>query len=69
VTGIAGPGGGTPEKPVGLIYIALAAADGVWAERHVWTDDHGRARDRWENKALSAEAVLGLLRRYLEGWL
>jgi PncC family amidohydrolase len=69
VTGIAGPGGGTPEKPVGLIYIALAAADGVWAERHVWTDDHGGARDRWENKALSAEAVLGLLRRYLEGWL
>jgi PncC family amidohydrolase len=63
VTGIAGPDGGTPEKPVGLVYIALAAPDGEWAERHVW---HG---NRWENKAHSADAVLDLLRRYLEGRL
>lgn len=69
VTGIAGPDGGTPEKPVGLVYIALAARDGVWAERHVWGSDRGAQLDRWENKALSAEAVLDLLRRYLEGRL
>jgi PncC family amidohydrolase len=69
VTGIAGPGGGTPEKPVGLVYVALAAPDGVWAERYVWEGDRGDSLDRWENKALSAEAVLGLLRRYLEGQL
>ncbi|MBN1954708.1 MAG: nicotinamide-nucleotide amidohydrolase family protein [Anaerolineae bacterium] len=61
VTGIAGPGGGTPEKPVGLVYVALAAADGEWVERHVWPGD------RQANKAASAEAVLDLLRRYLEG--
>jgi PncC family amidohydrolase len=63
VTGIAGPIGGTPEKPVGLVYIALVAPDGEWVERHVWTGD------RVENKARSADAALDLLRRYLEGQL
>jgi len=63
VTGVAGPDGGTPEKPVGLVYVGLAAPDGVWVARHLWPGD------RWENKAASAEAVLDLLRRYLEGAL
>jgi len=63
VTGIAGPGGGLPEKPVGLVYVALAAPEGEWAERHVW------GGDRRENKEYSAEAALDLLRRYLEGQL
>ena len=61
VTGVAGPDGGTPEKPVGLVHIALAAPDGEWQERHLW-----EGNDRWENKARSADAVLDLLRRYLE---
>jgi PncC family amidohydrolase len=69
VTGIAGPGGGTPEKPVGLVYVALAAPEGVWAERYVWENNRGDSPDRWENKALSAEAALDLLRRYLRGYL
>jgi PncC family amidohydrolase len=60
VTGIAGPGGGTSEKPVGLVYIALVASDGEWVERHVWRGN------RWENKSRSAEAALNLARRYLE---
>ena len=63
VTGIAGPGGGAPEKPVGLVYTALAAPDGGWGERHVWSGD------RWQNKARSAQAALDLLRRYLESRL
>jgi PncC family amidohydrolase len=66
VTGVAGPDGGTPEKPVGLVYIALATPDGVWVERYVWGSNRDGPLDRWENKALSAEAVLSLLRRYLE---
>lgn len=59
VTGIAGPGGGTPSKPVGLTYIALAAPDGEWVEEHRWTGD------RLANKAASASAALALLRWYL----
>lgn len=60
VTGIAGPTGGTPKKPVGLVYVALAAPDGEWVDRYVFEGD------RWENKARSAEAALDLVRRYLE---
>ena len=60
VTGIAGPTGGTPEKPVGLIYIALAAEGEVRCERHTW---HG---DRLQNKAQSAEVALEMLIAYLK---
>jgi PncC family amidohydrolase len=60
VTGIAGPGGGLPGKPVGLVYIALSTRDAEHAERFVWD------ADREENKSLSAEAALKMLREYLE---
>ena len=59
VTGIAGPTGGTPDKPVGLVYIALADAGGAVAERHVWPGD------RWQNKEASAEAALKLVKEHL----
>ncbi|MBK9125667.1 MAG: CinA family protein [Chloroflexi bacterium] len=55
VTGIAGPGGGTADKPVGLTYIGVAGPDGVTVERHIW------AGDREQNKAYSADAALALL--------
>ena len=55
VTGIAGPDGGSPAKPVGLTYVAVADAIGVAVRRHVWTGD------RTENKRLSAAAALALL--------
>jgi PncC family amidohydrolase len=55
VTGIAGPDGGTDEKPVGLTYVAIADADGVDVRRHAWTGD------RAANKMSSAAAVLELL--------
>lgn len=59
VTGIAGPTGGTPEKPVGLVYIALAVEEEVRCERHIWSGD------RLQNKAQSAEAALEMLIAYL----
>jgi len=63
VTGVAGPGGGTPDKPIGLVYVGLATPDGEWVERCMWDGN------RQENKEYSAEAALDLLRRYLEGQL
>jgi nicotinamide-nucleotide amidase len=62
VTGIAGPTGDSPDKPLGLTYVALSAEPDVSiCERHVWQGD------RQANKEASATAALSLLRRYLEG--
>ena len=61
VTGIAGPGGAMPGKPVGLTWIALSARDVDEARHFIWTGD------REANKAQSAEAALGLLAGYLRG--
>ncbi|MEO0561521.1 MAG: CinA family protein [Chloroflexota bacterium] len=55
VTGIAGPGGGTQDKPVGLTFIGLATPDEVIVQKHIWESD------RIGNKAHSAEAALQLL--------
>lgn len=60
VTGIAGPGGGSVEKPVGLTYIGLATPTGVEAQRFVW------GGSRVENKTSSAEAALRWLLAHLE---
>lgn len=61
VTGIAGPGGGTADKPVGLTYIGLAGPGALLrVERHVW------AGDRVENKLASAAAALRLLLQAVE---
>jgi len=58
-TGIAGPDGGTPEKPVGLVYLGLAMRDGVWTERFVLGGTRGEIVDR------SVSYALDLARRHL----
>ncbi len=60
-TGIAGPGGGAPERPVGLFFIAVATTDGVRCERYVFEG----SRD--ENREQCAEEALRLLVAVLEG--
>ena len=60
VTGIAGPGGGMPDKPVGTTWIAVSSREGEWAEKHTWNGD------RSSNKGRSAEAAMNLLLRALE---
>ncbi len=60
-TGIAGPGGGTPTKPVGLVYLALVGPGVERCERHVWTGD------RLSNKVNSARRALSMLVEHLGG--
>ncbi len=59
VTGIAGPTGGTPDKPVGLTYIAVTGAEGTRCEPFRFH------QDRVRNKERAAQAALNLLRLYL----
>ncbi len=60
VTGIAGPDGGTPDKPVGTVWIALSTANGTEAEQRLF------ARDRETFKTMASQAALDLLRRELQ---
>jgi len=58
-TGIAGPTGGTPAKPVGLVYIGLASDHGTVVRRELW------AGSRTQNKRASVRVALELLIEHL----
>ncbi len=60
ITGIAGPGGGSEEKPVGLVYIALADEDNVTARNFIFPGDRQFIR------TLSVNAALDLIRRRIK---
>ncbi|NTV50114.1 MAG: CinA family nicotinamide mononucleotide deamidase-related protein [Geobacteraceae bacterium] len=59
VTGIAGPDGGSEDKPVGTVFISLAAADGCWTKRFHFNGN------RDDIRTLTAWTALDWLRRYL----
>jgi PncC family amidohydrolase len=60
VSGIAGPDGGMPDKPVGTTWIGLSTTEGDWARKFVWEGD------RLQNKDSSVDAALQFVLDYLE---
>lgn len=64
VTGIAGPGGGTEEKPVGTVYVGLVGPDGVEVVRHIRQYARG-GRDFIRQKTV--RDALDMLRRAMAG--
>jgi nicotinamide-nucleotide amidase len=58
VTGVAGPGGGSEEKPVGTVWIAVASVDQLVARHHLFAGDRGAVRDATLVSAI--EALLDL---------
>jgi PncC family amidohydrolase len=63
ISGIAGPGGGTPEKPVGLVCFGLSDSD------HIWTSKQHFSGGRVDIKIQAADFILQYLLEYLEGGL
>lgn len=61
VSGIAGPTGGLPDKPVGTTWIGFSTADGEWARVFCFDGD------RETNKASAADAALQFVLDYLNG--
>jgi nicotinamide-nucleotide amidase len=58
-TGIAGPSGASPGKPVGLFYIGLSHGERTYSRKHIFQGD------REQNKQSAAETALGRLKEYL----
>jgi PncC family amidohydrolase len=63
VSGIAGPTGGTPEKPVGLVYVGLSHDKGIWTTHKVF------AGERIKVKEQASDFALQYLKDYLQGKL
>jgi nicotinamide-nucleotide amidase len=61
ITGIAGPGGGSEEKPVGLVFIALASAQGTVSEKYQF------GGDREQIKMIAAHTAIDRVRRFFLG--
>jgi len=60
VTGVAGPTGGSPDKPVGTVWFGWAVEDRVWSERRVFDGDRAAIR------AATVEHALRQMKRHLQ---
>ena len=58
-TGIAGPSGAAPEKPVGLFYLGLSYQGGIYSQKHIFPGN------REQNKRCAVKAALNWLKEYL----
>ncbi len=61
ITGVAGPGGGSAEKPVGLVHFGCARRDGATVHRECRFGDLGRRRVRLESVAVAFELLGGAI--------
>ena len=64
-TGIAGPSGGSQQRPLGLFCIGLSSRDGTWAEEHVFSGN------RQENRESATKTALSMAKEFLVkglGW-
>ena len=61
VSGIAGPTGGTPEKPVGLVQVGLSSIKGTWTAHEVFKGNRNKVKEK------AAEFALSYLLDFLEG--
>ena len=71
-TGVAGPGGGSPEKPVGLVHMGLAGPDGLITSVELrWSADWDRDTIRLATVHAALEALIDLIhgRSQADGWL
>jgi nicotinamide mononucleotide (NMN) deamidase PncC len=59
ISGIAGPGGGLPDKPVGTVWFGMSTSEGEWAWRYSFNGE------RIQNKRSSARTALKLVILYL----
>ncbi|MCF6365193.1 MAG: competence/damage-inducible protein A [Bacteroidales bacterium] len=62
ISGIAGPGGGTPDKPVGTTWIAVAGDEGIISKKYTF----GKMRD--VNVRFASSKALDMLRKYISGY-
>jgi nicotinamide-nucleotide amidase len=60
-TGIAGPGGATSNKPVGLFYLGISHKGGTFSRKHVFQGERAKIKEQ------AAEAMLKWLKEYLTG--
>lgn len=67
VTGIAGPTGGSPQKPIGTVYVALADSEKTYCQRFLFAEleNSHKTFNRAQIQQLTAETALDWLRRYL----